>query len=67
MDIKKQKEGHLKQRLKISWHRWSKKFVAKAVKTQKSYQFLRLIALGAYYRAVDNDVSGKKLKKDYYT
>ena len=33
------------------------------MKTQKSYEFLRLIALGAHYRAVDNDRTGRKVQK----
>ena len=61
--MKKKKEGSYTPRFKISWHRYSKRFVAKKVKEKKSYQFLRDIALGAYFRAVDHETDGRLARK----
>ena len=47
------KEGVVIPKYGITWHCWSKKFVAKKIKTEKSYQFLRDIALETYYNAIN--------------
>ena len=42
-------------RFKVAYSKVSKRFVAKRVKTEKSYNFMRQIALKSYYRAVDSE------------
>ena len=49
------KEGQSIPRFKIAWHRYSKRFVAKAVKNNKSYEFLRKIAVNCYFKALGGE------------
>ena len=68
MKKKKSREGAFVPKYKISWHRYSKRFVAKIVKEKKSYFFLRQIALGAYFRAVDRETDGRlTIKRKFVT
>ena len=60
---KKSREGDHKPRFKISWHRYSKRFVAKKVMVAKKYDFLRNIALESYYRAIDSEKCQKQKRK----
>ena len=60
---KKSKKGSYKPKFSVSWHRYLKRFVAKKVMKKKSYQFLRNIALDAYYRAIDSDTSSNYIVK----
>ena len=59
------KEGNYKPKFKVSWHRYSKRFVVKKVMQKKNYNFLRNIGLEAYYREVDRDkaqkINGKRI------
>ena len=56
----KPKEGRPKPKFKIAYHRYSKRFVAKKIKVDKSYRFLRDIAVECYFRAVDGDREKKE-------
>jgi len=56
----KKKEGNNVKRFAIAYSKASKKFTAKKIKVDKSYKFLKDIAVNSYYRAVD----GEKLSKE---
>ena len=47
------KEGKHVGRFKIAYHTYSKRFVAKKVRKEKSYDFLRGIAVNCFYSAMD--------------
>lgn len=57
------KEGSAIPRFKIAYHRYSKRFVAKKVLTEKSYSFLRNIAVEGYFKALDRQGSKQKGRK----
>ncbi|XP_066918258.1 uncharacterized protein [Clytia hemisphaerica] len=62
------KEGKLVRRFKIAYHKYSKRFVAKQVKKDKSYDFLRDIAVRCHHTvAAGNRKFTTKRKRLYVT
>lgn len=57
------KEGIPIPRFKISYSKPSKRFVAKKVKTEKSYHYLRDIASDIYYRSQSNNEKDRASRK----
>ena len=56
------KESKLVNRFKIAYHTYFKRFVAKKVRKNKSYDFFRDIAINCYYQAMDG--KQKKMKSN---
>ena len=60
---KRNKEGKAVKRFSIAYSKSTKKFVAKKIKVEKSYDFLKEIGVKSYYRAIDRDKMDKDLRQ----